>query len=81
MRTSSRSAHETVSRPPVLDRIIGQPRIRALLSSFAASPVHAFLFVGPPGAGKREAARAFAAALVCPNGGCGDCPSCHDVLA
>jgi len=42
--------------------------------------VHAFLFIGPPGSGKREAARAFAAALVCPNGGCGDCPSCRDVL-
>ena len=81
MRTSSRSAHATVSNPPILDRIVGQPRVRALLGSFVASPVHAFLFVGPPGAGKREAARAFSAALVCPNGGCGDCPSCRDVLA
>ncbi|MGD0741881.1 MAG: hypothetical protein ABSA31_01095 [Acidimicrobiales bacterium] len=43
--------------------------------------MHAFLFVGPPGSGKRETARAFSAALVCPNGGCGDCPSCRDVLA
>jgi DNA polymerase-3 subunit delta' len=65
----------------VLDGIVGQPRVRTLLGSFVASPVHAFLFVGPPGSGKREAARAFAAALVCPNGGCGDCPSCRDVLA
>ena len=52
-----------------------------MLGSFVASPVHAFLFLGPPGSGKRGAARAFAAALICPNGGCGDCPSCHDVLA
>ena len=27
------------------------------------------------------AARAFAAALLCPSGGCGQCPSCHQVLA
>lgn len=59
----------SVGSPPVLDRIVGQPRVRAVLGSFVASPVHAFFFVGPPGSGKREAARAFAAALVCPHGG------------
>ncbi len=69
------------SGSPVLDRIVGQPRVKALLGSFVASPVHAFLFVGPPGSGKREAARAFSAALVCPNGGCGDCLSCRDVVS
>jgi len=69
------------SRAPVLDRIVGQPRVRAVLGSFVTSPVHAFLFVGPAGSGKREAARVFAAALVCPNGGCGECPSCRDVIA
>jgi DNA polymerase-3 subunit delta' len=55
--------------------------VKTVLASFVASPVHAFLFVGPPGSGKREAATAFSAALVCPNGGCGDCPSCREVLA
>jgi DNA polymerase-3 subunit delta' len=37
---------------------------------------HAYLFVGPIGAGKNEAARAFAKALVCRQGGCGACDDC-----
>jgi DNA polymerase-3 subunit delta' len=41
---------------------------------------HAWLFTGPPGSGRSEAARAFAAALQCPDGGCGHCGSCHQVL-
>ncbi|HEX3305766.1 MAG TPA: hypothetical protein VHS32_05940, partial [Streptosporangiaceae bacterium] len=40
---------------------------------------HAWLFTGPPGSGRSVAARAFAAALLCPSGGCGECPSCHQV--
>src|SRR6266571_3323278 len=42
---------------------------------------HAWLFTGPPGSGRSVAARAFAAALLCPSGGCGQCPSCHQVRA
>jgi DNA polymerase III subunit delta' len=42
---------------------------------------HAWLFTGPPGSGRSVAARAFAAALLCENGGCGQCASCHQVLA
>jgi len=42
---------------------------------------HAWLFTGPPGSGRSVAARAFAAALLCPSGGCGHCASCHQVLA
>jgi DNA polymerase III subunit delta' len=42
---------------------------------------HAWLFTGPPGSGRSVAARAFAAALLCPYGGCGRCPSCHQVRA
>lgn len=30
---------------------------------------HAWLFTGPPGSGREEAARAFAAALFCPDRG------------
>ena len=41
---------------------------------------HAWLFTGPPGSGRSIAARAFAAALQCPDGGCGHCDSCHQVL-
>ena len=42
---------------------------------------HAWLFTGPPGSGRSVAARAFAAALLCPSGGCGECPACHQVFA
>jgi DNA polymerase-3 subunit delta' len=41
---------------------------------------HAWLFTGPPGSGRSTAARAFAAALQCPLGGCGECESCHTAL-
>ncbi len=44
------------------------------------SPAHAWLFTGPPGSGRSTAARAFAAALQCPDGGCGRCRSCRTVL-
>lgn len=65
---------------PVLGRIIGQPNARSLLAAFVDAPAHALLFIGPPGSGKREAARLFAAALVCPNGGCGTCDACRAAL-
>jgi DNA polymerase III subunit delta' len=42
---------------------------------------HAWLFTGPPGSGRSVAARAFAAALLCPGRGCGECPACHQVAA
>jgi DNA polymerase III subunit delta' len=41
-----------------------QPAARAALAAALASPVHAYLLAGPPGAGKRRAARAFAAELL-----------------
>lgn len=48
----------------VWDSVIGQPRAVAQLTRAAATPVHAYLFVGPPGSTKHEAARAFAALLL-----------------
>ncbi len=42
---------------------------------------HAWLFTGPPGSGRSNAAIAFAAALQCERGGCGDCHACRTVLA
>jgi DNA polymerase-3 subunit delta' len=42
---------------------------------------HAWLFTGPPGSGRSNAARSFAAALLCDGGGCGDCLSCRTALA
>ena len=47
----------------------------------AAAMTHAWLFTGPPGSGRSVAARAFAAALECPDRGCGHCAHCHTVLA
>lgn len=66
---------------PVLTNIVGQPSVRSLLTAAAEAPVHAFLFVGPPGSGKRAAAMAFGAALLCANGGCGECRDCRLALA
>jgi DNA polymerase-3 subunit delta' len=66
---------------PVFGRVVGQARAVRLLDASVATPVHAYLFVGPPGTGKREAAIAFAAALTCPNGGCGVCDACLETLA
>ena len=48
----------------VWDRVIGQERAVANLRACAVDPVHAYLFVGPPGSTKDVAARAFAAVLL-----------------
>lgn len=42
---------------------------------------HAWLLTGPPGSGRSNAARAFAAALQCLEGGCGTCQACTTALA
>jgi DNA polymerase-3 subunit delta' len=42
---------------------------------------HAWLFTGPPGSGRSNAALAFAAALQCDREGCGECQACRTVLA
>jgi DNA polymerase-3 subunit delta' len=44
--------------------VVGQEEAVRVLRAASSAPVHAYLFVGPPGAGKRPAARAFAAALL-----------------
>jgi len=41
---------------------------------------HAWLFTGPPGSGRSNAALAFAAALLCPNAGCNNCIDCKSAL-
>ncbi len=63
---------------PVLSGMVGQHFAREILQSSIARGVHAYLFVGPAGTGKLASAKAFAAALVCPFGGCGNCASCRD---
>jgi DNA polymerase III subunit delta' len=77
---------------PVFGQLTGQEIVvdqlqRAVTASAGgglAAPsgmTHAWLFTGPPGSGRSLAARAFAAALLCERGGCGECPSCHQVAA
>lgn len=75
------TALERSARAPVLDRVIGQPGAVQLLRGSAGAPVHAYLFLGPSGTGRREAAIAFAAALLCSDDGCGECVVCSEVLA
>ena len=68
----------------VWSQVIGQPAVVAELRSAVADPAamtHAWLFTGPPGSGRSVAARAFAAALQCPDGGDGTCHACRTVLA
>lgn len=52
----------------MFDHLVGQPDVVRHLLAASADPVHAYLFVGPTGTGKRTAARAFAALLVDPTG-------------
>jgi DNA polymerase-3 subunit delta' len=60
--------------------IIGQEMAVALLTrALEQGASHAYLFSGPPGVGKSIAALAFAAALACPDGGCGACATCRRV--
>jgi len=41
---------------------------------------HAWLFTGPPGSGRSNTAIAFAAALVCKDGGCSKCNDCMSTI-
>jgi len=75
---------DTGEQPPVarlFEGVIGQERAVAQLMAAARRPVHAYLLHGPPGSGKRTAARGLAAALLCPRGGCGTCNVCRRALA
>ena len=68
----------------VWSEVVGQATAVAELQAAvadASAMTHAWLFTGPPGSGRSVAARAFAAALQCPDGGDGTCHACHTVLA
>ena len=63
--------------------VIGQDAAVAILQRAATTPAamtHAWLLTGPPGSGRSVAARAFAAALECPQHGCGDCRECRTAV-
>lgn len=65
--------------------LIGQTAAVATLQRAVAGEPHAmshaWLFTGPPGSGRSNAARAFAAALQCKSGGCGQCTACRTSLS
>src|ERR1700761_3929049 len=66
----------------VFDELAGQEAVvEQLRKAVAGAMTHAWLFTGPPGSGRSVAARAFAAALLCQFGGCGECASCRQVHA
>src|SRR5215472_8002976 len=81
------SGIEALLAAGVFDELIGQEIVVDQLSRAVeaarsgAGAMHAWLFTGPPGSGRSVAARAFAAALLCDRGGCGECKSCHQVAA
>lgn len=63
--------------------LVGQRHVIDTLAraAFGEGMTHAWLFTGPPGSGRSNAALAFAAALQCEQGACGECHACHTVLA
>jgi DNA polymerase-3 subunit delta' len=65
----------------VWDGLVGQHRVVEALRTAVDGHgmTHAWLFTGPPGSGRSNAAVAFSAALQCEGGGCDDCHSCHTV--
>lgn len=75
---------DTQQARPVWDDLVGQRPVITSLQRAAGGDgmTHAWLFTGPPGSGRSNAAVAFAAALQCETGtGCGHCKSCHTVMA
>ncbi|MFS2088422.1 DNA polymerase III subunit delta' [Paenarthrobacter nicotinovorans] len=72
----------------VWDDLQGQTPVVAQLKQAAQGDTgltHAWLFTGPPGSGRSNAAKAFAAALNCEQDdvtqrGCGVCAACHTIL-
>ena len=83
MRTL-RDGRGAPSSGTVWDGLVGQsPVIQRLRRAVEGGPgsgmTHAWLFTGPPGSGRSNAAVAFAAGLQCERGGCGQCQSCHQV--
>lgn len=68
----------------VWDELVGQAPAVELLRGAVEDPqrmTHAWLLTGPPGSGRSNAARAFAAALQCGDRGCGECHDCVTTLA
>jgi DNA polymerase-3 subunit delta' len=67
---------EAVPASSLFAEVVGQEHAVAALRAAATQPVHAYLLRGAAGSGALAAAHAFAAALLCPDGGCGVCVTC-----
>lgn len=63
-----------------LERAVAAAKESGLGSDSQGAMTHAWLFTGPPGSGRSNAAIAFAAALICPDNGCGECNDCRTSL-
>ncbi|MBA4084948.1 DNA polymerase III subunit delta' [Janibacter sp. LM] len=80
---SAGAAPGGATAPPIWRDVVGQSETIETLTRAVADPAsmtHAWLFTGPPGSGRSTAARAFAGALLCPRGGCGECRECRTAL-
>lgn len=78
-----------MTTPPIWDKLVGQPLVVQELTRAVSDAenirrgehgpgmTHAWLITGPPGSGRSTAATCFAAALVCPEDGCGVCEACR----
>lgn len=74
---------------PIWERLVGQEHVAGELARAVHDAgqlrlglpgpgmTHAWLITGPPGSGRSTAATSFAAALVCPEDGCGVCEACR----
>ena len=79
-----------MSTTSVFDNLIDQGHVISILQEAVSAAsdstnqsqemTHAWLFTGPPGSGRSNAALAFAAALVCRNGGCNNCTDCNTAM-
>ena len=79
-----------MSAVSVFDNLIDQEHVISVLQDAVSAAsdstnltqemTHAWLFTGPPGSGRSNAALAFAAALVCKVGGCNECTDCKTAI-
>lgn len=76
----------------VWDELVGQEEAIEVFRAAAQSELaeatthesamtHSWLVTGPPGSGRSNLAYAFASALLCREGGCGECSDCTQVAA
>jgi DNA polymerase III subunit delta' len=70
-----------MTKPCVWEELVGQSQVADHLAAAVrrGAVSHAYLFVGPAGAGKKSAARALACAILCDDDACGECSACRRV--